>query len=69
MSQLFTPEYWLERAAALRIEAASMKTSAARIELLKIAAGYERLAEHATAQRGLSHPEIVIKPLLCEPER
>jgi hypothetical protein len=46
-----------------------MNTAAARIELLKIAAAYERLAEHAAAQRGLSQPEIAIKPLPCEPER
>jgi RNA polymerase sigma-70 factor (ECF subfamily) len=47
------PEYWLNRAEEARAQAKRMITPEARREMLLIAAGYQRLAEHAdrTASR------------------
>ena len=43
----FDAEYWLSRAEEVRRQAATMTTLALRREMLLVAAGYERLAQHA----------------------
>ena len=47
-------EYWLERAGEARMLAAGMTLLEARLEMLKIAAGYERLAKHSEQTAGRS---------------
>jgi hypothetical protein len=63
MNELFSAERWLERAAALRMEAASLKSPEARAELLKIAAAHELLARHAAKQISLPHGDIAVVPI------
>ena len=46
-------EYWLERAHEAR-RLAAMTLLEARLEMLKIAAGYERLAKHSEQTAGRS---------------
>jgi hypothetical protein len=46
------PEYWLKRAEEARAQARDMVTPEARREMLLIAAGYQRLAEHAERTSG-----------------
>ena len=47
-------QYWLERADEARMLAAGMTLLEARLEMLKIAAGYERLAKHSEQTAGRS---------------
>lgn len=47
-------EYWLERAYEARRLAAAMTLPEARLEMLKIAAAYERMAEHSEKTAGRS---------------
>ena len=50
------PEYWLNRAEEARAQAKDMITPEARREMLLIAAGYQRLAEHAERTAGRKSP-------------
>jgi RNA polymerase sigma-70 factor, ECF subfamily len=50
------PEYWLDRAAEARAQAKDMITPEARREMLLIAAGYQRVAEHAERTAGKKSP-------------
>jgi hypothetical protein len=69
MNRILSREHWLERVVALRVEAASIKTPAVRQEVLRIALGYERLAEHAEQQRSLWLAGIELTPVSNGPER
>jgi hypothetical protein len=68
MNELFSAEDWLERAAALRMEAASVKSLDVRTELLKIAAAYQLLARHAVKQGSFPHGDIATMPISFEPD-
>jgi hypothetical protein len=45
--KFMTPEYWHERADEVRAKAEEMHGPEARVTLLELARGYERLAERA----------------------
>jgi hypothetical protein len=46
-SEIFDAQYWLDRAEEARLQAEEMTQPAAKREMLLIAAGYRRLAQHA----------------------
>jgi hypothetical protein len=46
-SKIFDAQYWLDRAEEARLQAEEMTQPAAKREMLLIAAGYRRLAQHA----------------------
>ena len=56
-SAMHGPEYWLNRAREARAQARDMITPEARREMLLIAAGYQRLAEHAERTAGRKSPQ------------
>jgi hypothetical protein len=68
VSRIPSPEHWLERARALRVQAEGMKTPAVRAEVLLIALAYERLAEQARRQQSLWVTDIELTPVSFDPE-
>jgi hypothetical protein len=46
-SKIFDAQHWLDRAEEARLQAEEMTQPAAKREMLLIAAGYRRLAQHA----------------------
>lgn len=61
MSNLLTTEQWPSKAEEVRLIAKSLRDETARI-LLSIAAGYERLAEHAALLAASVPPDGNLEP-------
>jgi hypothetical protein len=64
---LFSADHWLAQARRLRGEAATMKTPAAKAELLLVVEAYERLARYAAEHETLAQADLEAPTI--EPDR
>lgn len=62
MSNLLTTEQWLSKAEQVRLIAGSLRDETARRIMLSVAAGYERLAEHAASLAAIAPPHGNLEP-------